>query len=221
MQLRAGSEFHDLSGIKALAFDLDGTLISSEPVWAAAKSAVAAAHGRPMPPAALLPFVGRSLRAFVTEAMQITDAADKARIIAEIEALAMQRYGAEILPIAGAAALVRALHDAGFRVALCTSASPPAIAVSLGRLGLDGAFEVMVSATTLPAGKPDRCPYDTVIARLGLDPGQVLAVEDALAGVQSAHAAGLGIVAVGAECRQFGGYGCVLCAEDIGSITLE
>ncbi len=220
MHLRSGSEMLDLTGTKAFAFDLDGTLIQSEPVWAAAKTAVAAAHGIEVGAKMLHRYVGRSLGAFVTEALGIADPESARAVAAEIETLALQGYDAKAEPIAGAAELVRALHRAGFRVAICSSAPLTAIAASLDLMSLGGIVELSVSAATLPRGKPDKAPYVEVVARLGLGAHQVIAVEDAPAGIISATAAGLPTIGVGPDAIWRGSPRCALHAMRIADIEV-
>lgn len=216
MHLRSGSEMLDLAGVAAFAFDLDGTLVDSEPVWADAKAAVARSRGIGIGEADLQPFVGRSLRDFAAEALGIAGPDAARGVVAEIERLAMRDYGARIVAISGAADLVRALHGAGFRIAICSSASPEAIAASLDLLALTGIVELAVSASTLPQGKPHAAPYLEALARLGLGPQRVIAVEDTPAGIRSAKAAGLRTVTVGPGA----GAGGVLHAARIGELVL-
>jgi mannitol-1-/sugar-/sorbitol-6-phosphatase len=49
---------------------------------------------------------------------------------------------------------------------------------------------VLVAAEDVPAGKPDPAPYRLAATRLGLDPADCLAIEDAPAGLTSARTAG-------------------------------
>lgn len=221
MHLQSGSEMLDLAGVAAFAFDLDGTLIHSEPVWAAAKTAVAAAHGIEVGEAVLRRFVGRSLGDFVSEALGIADPASARAVAAEIEAEAMRDYGARVEPIPGAAALVRMLHREGFRIAICTSASEAAIASSLDVLALAGVVELAVSAAALPQGKPHKAPYVEVLARLRLGAHEVIAVEDAPAGIRSATAAGLRTVSVGPDAGTGGSPRPVLHAGRIADLVVR
>ena len=220
MRLRSGREILDLAGVRAFAFDMDGTLAWSEPVWAAAKAQVSQACGLAIGQDTLKSFEGRSLRAFVREAMGLTDPVEARLAAGLIEGAALANYRTLVKPIPGAAAFVRALKTRGFGLALCTSASRAAIAVSLDILGLQNAFDAVVSAAELPRGKPDKAPYLEAVAQLDETLDAVLAVEDAPAGVQSAHAAGLRVIAVGPECRTFARFAPVLCAERIGEIEI-
>ncbi|MGH3672517.1 MAG: HAD family hydrolase, partial [Pseudonocardiaceae bacterium] len=62
--------------------------------------------------------------------------------------------------------------------------------------GLAQRFEVSVSTEEVAAGKPSPVVYQTVVARLGVDPSQAVAIEDSSNGLRSAATAGLGVLAV-------------------------
>ena len=96
----------------------------------------------------------------------------------------------------GLARLLDLLADAGFRLALASSSPPVLIDAVLGKLGLGKRFEAIHSAIHEERGKPDPAVYLTTCRELGVDPGRCLAFEDSPAGVRSAKAAGLTVVAV-------------------------
>lgn len=100
----------------------------------------------------------------------------------------------------GAAALLRA---AGERVpvAIVSGALRAEIDVALRLMGAEGVPRVVVAAEDVRACKPDPEGYLQGLARLsglvgGLDPSRCVAIEDSVAGVESARAAGLRVVAV-------------------------
>ncbi|MGH3908734.1 MAG: HAD family hydrolase [Pseudonocardiaceae bacterium] len=62
--------------------------------------------------------------------------------------------------------------------------------------GLAQRFAVSVSTEEVGAGKPSPAVYQTVVQRLGVDPGQAIAIEDSSNGLRSAARAGLGVLAV-------------------------
>ena len=66
----------------------------------------------------------------------------------------------------------------------------------LDRLGLQQTFEVRCSAADEVRGKPHPAVYLSAARRLGVPPEACLAFEDSVAGVRSALAAGLRVVAV-------------------------
>jgi len=197
MQVQAGTETLDLEGLEALIFDLDGTLVESEHVWAAAKSEVARLHGLSPTEADLAGFVGRRATAFAAEYLGLTDAARRAEAVDQINEIAMPRLPTELRAIPGAADLVESARAAGLRIAICSSAPMSAIRTALEVLGLADMVEATVSADGMSRGKPHRQPYVETLRMLGLRPEQALAFEDSPSGIQAATAAGIPTIALG------------------------
>lgn len=188
-----------LTSFKAVIFDLDGTLIQSEPAWESAKRRVLARLGVEVPQSVYDAFVGRGLRGFLSEVLgpdlteaRRTDLANQIGAEADVLLPQMRR------PIAGAATTVLRLRDAGLRVAVCSSSPHRHILAAMDLLGLTKVVEQVVSGADLPRGKPDPLPYLETLRQLQLAPDAAFAVEDALPGAQSAHSAGLTVVGIGA-----------------------
>jgi sugar-phosphatase len=187
-----------LTDLSALIFDLDGTLVISEPAWEAAKREVLGRYGITPSQAFLDDYVGRGLRGFLSAAFgaELTDA-DRSRIGAEIGAVADRLLPVMRQPIPGAAEFLHDCHAAGLRIALCSSSPRRHILAALAQLGVTDLAEVIVSGAELPRGKPDPLPYLESLAALGLPPAQAAAVEDAAPGFQSAREAGLPVIGIG------------------------
>ncbi|OYX17467.1 MAG: hypothetical protein B7Z04_14815 [Rhodobacterales bacterium 32-66-9] len=191
-----------LSDYRAAIFDLDGTLVLSEPAWEEAKRRVLARLGIAVPQAVYDAFVGRGLRGFLNEVLgpdlpdaRRTDLANQ--IGAEADILLPQLRQA----VPGAAAFVNRVAEAGLAVAVCSSSPSRHIVAALDQLGLSALIPTRVSGADLPRGKPDPLPYLETLRRLGLSPDKAFAVEDALPGVRSAHAAGLAVIGIGAQAQ--------------------
>jgi HAD superfamily hydrolase (TIGR01509 family) len=191
----------NLLSFRAAIFDLDGTLVISEPAWEAAKRRVLGDIGVSVTQDIYDEFVGRGLRGFLARVIgpDLTDDL-RADLIRRIEAEADSLLPQMRRPFPGAAAAVRRLATAGLRVAVCSSSPRRHIHAALEQLDLDArTVEIVVSGAELPRGKPDPLPYRETLRHLNLGPAQAFAVEDALPGAQSAHAAGLAVVGIGAD----------------------
>lgn len=201
MSVRTGGVIPDFTRFGAAVFDLDGTLVHSEPAWQQAKRQVAEAHGRAVSAATLDAFVGRCLAEFVAEILG-GDVLPEVRASAavEIERIATLELSRGVEPVPMAVEFARGLHVAGVRLAVCSSSSRYLIGSALRGLGLESEVGVIVSAADLPRGKPDALPYRTVVEGLGLEAAEVVAFEDSLPGARSAFDAGLWTVAVGPGC---------------------
>ena len=100
-------------------------------------------------------------------------------------------------PLPGAAHWVRALHEAGWRQAIASSAPRLNVDVVKAVLGFGDLIEATVSADDVHVGKPDPEVFLTAAAKLGVPPHRCVVVEDAPAGVEAAHRGGMRCIGVG------------------------
>ncbi|MGA9509003.1 MAG: HAD family phosphatase [Candidatus Sulfotelmatobacter sp.] len=99
-------------------------------------------------------------------------------------------------PVPGVVNLVRELHRNGTALAVATSASRKRTVLTLRELGLIDCFPVIVAGEEVVLGKPDAAVYRLACTRLANEPASLLAVEDAVSGIQSAVSAGLQCIGV-------------------------
>lgn len=182
----------------AAIFDLDGTLVHSEPAWETAKRRVMARLGFEVPQSTYDAFVGRGLRGFLSEVLgadlpdaRRTELANQIAAEADLLLPLMRR------PVPGAAASLLRVAEAGVRVAVCSSSPRRHIIAALEQLGVSARISVIVSGAELPRGKPDPLPYLESLRALNAQANGAFAVEDALAGVISAREAGLDVIGIG------------------------
>ncbi len=99
-------------------------------------------------------------------------------------------------PLPGAIELMRKLHEARFHQALASSTPIENIQLISEVLGLQRYLSVFVSGETVERGKPAPDIFLKAASELDMHPTQCLVIEDAVAGVQAAHAAGMPCIAV-------------------------
>lgn len=102
-------------------------------------------------------------------------------------------------PLPGSIELLRGLHEAGFAQALASSAPVENIRLISDVLGLGHFLTALVSGETVAHGKPAPDIFLKAAGELGIVPTQCLVIEDAVAGVQAAHAAGMRCIAVAGD----------------------
>jgi beta-phosphoglucomutase len=183
----------------AVLWDLDGTLVdSAEYHWRSWRDTMAA-EGLPLTYEQFLDGFGqrndRILRAWLGEDID----PDRIRRLAnakEREYRRLAREG-ELRPLPGAAEWVVRLRDQGWRQAIASSAPRANVEVMLGALRLGAAFDAMVSAEDVTAGKPDPQVFLAAARKLSTDPARCVVVEDAAAGVEAARRAGMRCIGVG------------------------
>jgi HAD superfamily hydrolase (TIGR01509 family) len=170
-------------------FDLDGTLIDSEPLVKDAHFAAIAQMGLSMSDAQFLSLVGMhreandiQLRSFYGDDFPLQDfiAATRAHV------------GERVAPLKpGAVELMARLDELALPFGLATSSRRPWVERHFAAHGLTERFAAVVTRQDCVEGKPHPEPYLNAARLLGRAPGDVLALEDSYAGVTSAHAAGL------------------------------
>jgi beta-phosphoglucomutase len=107
------------------------------------------------------------------------------------------RQSAALLP--GSMELMQSLHKAGYPQALASSAPIENIQLISEVLGLGRYLSALVSGETVPLGKPAPDIFLKAAQQLHIDPSYCLVIEDAVAGVEAAHAAGMRCIAVAGE----------------------
>ncbi len=114
----------------------------------------------------------------------------------EKEKLYRGLYQGNIEPAEGLEALLAELQNAGYRLAVATSAPPENVDFVLGNTNLHLYFDAVVDSSMVSKGKPDPEVYLKTALELGLDPSVCMVVEDSVAGIASAKAAGMKVVAI-------------------------
>jgi HAD superfamily hydrolase (TIGR01509 family) len=183
--------------VRAVIFDLDGTLIDSEPNYFLADRELLGRYGVPFTEAEKRRYIGSSNLAMMEDFVQ--------------------RYGLQVAP----AALAAEKNELYLRIAeahtpvfpqmrrfldlLVAHHVPVAVASGSGlevirrlvkQVGLDGPFAHLVSADEVAHGKPAPDVFLEAARRLGVAPAACLVVEDACPGVEAAHRAHMRCIAV-------------------------
>jgi len=177
-------------------FDMDGTLVDTEPAWVAAEYALADRHGGTWNDTHALHLVGNDLLEsgrYIREHMGID--LEPAEIV---EALLDDVIGSVEVAVPwrpGALELLDDLGRAGVPLGLVTMSYQRFVNPILSALGGD-AFDVVVTGDMVTNGKPHPEPYLTAARLLGVAPGECLAIEDSEPGTTSAVAAGCTVLVV-------------------------
>ncbi len=187
-----------MDAMSVVVFDMDGTLTDTEAVWDTVRRGLAAEEGLPWPEDATTAMMGMSTQewsGYLVSHVGLSGTAEEAaqRTIAPLQEL-YRHGGVPVLP--GAVAAVRRLAT-HWRLGLASSSPRVLIDAALEQLGIADVIEVSLSTEELDGkGKPAPDVYLEVCRRLNADPTSSVAIEDAPAGIRSAHAAGMAVIAI-------------------------
>ncbi|MCW2583802.1 MAG: family phosphatase [Klenkia sp.] len=184
----------------AFLWDMDGTLVDTEPFWAAAEQQLAREHGVAWGPAECAATVGQSPARTAAALTAAGVALDPREALAVLVEAVADRVSLGVPWMPGALELLQECHVAGHRLALVTS-SPAVIAVAVAAAadratGLD-LFDAVVTGDDVGRPKPHPEPYLRAAGLVDREPRQCVAVEDSAPGVESAVAAGCRVIRVG------------------------
>ena len=208
--------------VKAVLWDMDGTLMDSQPLWDEAFRRCCRERGGTVTEEHVAGIAGASIertRGLIAATGAAPSPEDPAaaeifsRMTAEVEAAV--RADPPILP--GARRITSMLSEVGLAQVIVTQ-SPRRIVESVAR-ALGDVFVALVTGDDGLSGKPAPAPYAAAVELLGLRPEQCVVVEDSATGAASARSNDLLVVQVGGGAKHFPGDPGLIVVRDLASIT--
>jgi phosphoglycolate phosphatase len=183
--------------LRAVVFDLDGTLIDSRLDIAEATNHVLVSSGRsPLDVAEISSYVGDGAKALLARAARIPE--DAAEMTALLDAF-LDYYAAHATVhtrLLDGAGEVLARLGAELPLALCTNKPRRTTDAVLAGLALTEVFTVVIAGDDLPRKKPHPLPIQTIAERLGAPASMLVMVGDGPQDVECGRAAGARTVGV-------------------------
>ena len=180
----------------AVLWDMDGTLVDTEPYWIETEFALADKHGGTWSTEHALNLVGLDLLdsgRYIREHMGID--LEPSEIVEELLDGVVARVEEAVPWRPGARELLAELASAGVPRALVTMSYLRFVAPVLAALP-PGTFDAVVTGDAVARGKPHPDPYLKAAAELRVDAAGCLAIEDSNTGARSAEAAGCLVLVV-------------------------
>lgn len=182
--------------LKALIFDMDGTLVHSDPVHLQAFAEILGPEGividEEMYRNSIIGHTNESIFASLLPHLPV----EEHEVYADRKEAAFRRLALELKPLDGLIELFDWADSRGIRIALVTNAPLLNATHILDILGITDRFEVKITIDQVERGKPDPLPYLTALERLGLTSTEAIAFEDSPSGMRAAKGAGLFSVGV-------------------------
>jgi beta-phosphoglucomutase len=198
-----------------LLFDLDGTLVHTDPVHFRAFNAMLATQGRSIDlDGYLTHIIGRSNAAIMAGLFPDLPVSEHRRL-ADLKEATFRALALDLKPLRGLVALLDAADVAGLPWGVVTNAPRANAEHLLAALGLRQRTRVLVIGEELARAKPDPLPYQTGLTLIGADAPLCVAFEDSASGIRSA-AAGLAVAGLTTSLRAdaLTQAGATLCAPD-------
>lgn len=184
--------------IKAVAFDMDGVLIDSEPVYLRHTVKMLKADYPQVTEEAMHPTVGmrsKEYHTFMADLLRMEEEDPEYEALLErVNSECHVDYHSIMRPeVPG---MLQALRDMGMKIALASSSPLSNIRQVLGECGITDYFDSVVSGDAFAHAKPDPEIYLCTFERLGVRPQECLVVEDSTYGVAAGAASGAFVAAL-------------------------
>lgn len=186
-----------LNQIKAVIFDLDGTLVDSMGLWKDIDIEFLSARGIAYQDNLQEMIEGMSFTetaVFFQEYYHLKETVDELKAI--WNHMAEEKYRHEVLPKPGALEFLEYLKQRGIKMGIATSNSKELVDAVNEAWHFDNYMDCIVTACSVKKGKPAPDVYLEAARQLGINPKDCLVFEDIVKGIESGKNAGMKVCAV-------------------------
>jgi HAD superfamily hydrolase (TIGR01509 family) len=183
--------------VRAVIFDLDGTLIDSEEHYLLADQRLLERYRIPFSREDKRRYIGGGNLDMMRDLKQrfaLPESVEELVALKNAIYLEIAAEGLELYP--EMKRFLDLVHGRGVPIAIASGSSPQVLEQLVGAHGLGAACEVVVSAEEVPRGKPAPDVFVEAARRLGVPPHECAAVEDSRQGVEAAARAFMRCIAV-------------------------
>jgi HAD superfamily hydrolase (TIGR01509 family) len=177
--------------LKAVLFDVDGTLVDTNYLHTVAWWEAFAQAGHDVPMAPIHRAIGMGSGRMLDSLLPGDRDTDADEAIKTSHSALYSVYWSRLRPLPGARRLLRACHDQGLRVVLASSADPDELEVLRAALDADQAIDAATSAGDVEASKPAPDLVQVALDHAEAGPEESVFIGDAVWDVRAAQKAGV------------------------------
>jgi HAD superfamily hydrolase (TIGR01509 family) len=182
--------------LKAILFDLDGTLANTDPLHFKIWQELLKEQGIDMDHETYKTQIsGRQNPEIIQDLLPHFDATESEKFAEHKEKLFRER-AQSLEPLPGFLELLEWVENQQFKTAVVTNAPRQNAHFMLKALNLKERFQTVVLGEEMTAGKPDPAPYQFCLKQLNIQPSEAIVFEDSPSGIRSAIGAGIDTIGV-------------------------
>jgi HAD superfamily hydrolase (TIGR01509 family) len=186
-----------MARVRAVLFDVDGTLLDSNDAHARSWLDVLRGHGKDVPLDLVRSKIGMGGDKLLMQLAGIDDESQEGKLLKERRtALFKAYYLPDLGPLPGARQLVERLKTRGYACAVVTSAGEAELADLLREAAVANLFDLTVDADDADRSKPDPDLVQTALDKLGVGPREAVMIGDTPYDIASAARAGVSTIAM-------------------------
>ena len=177
--------------LKAILFDLDGTLSHTNPFHYQAWKDVLQEQGITINLEIYEKTISGKLNSQIVRYFFPDFSLEEAKKLADYKEALYREIALTIQPMPGLKEFLTWIKEQKIKTGVVTNAPSENAKFMLDILGVSNSFDVVVLAEDVRKGKPDPEPYQVCLQQLGLEAKNAIAFEDSPPGIRSAVAAGI------------------------------
>ena len=177
--------------IAAILFDLDGTLVNSDPIHYKAWQEILRDYGIEIDEAFYKRHISGRINPLIVQDILPQLSLEEGQRFAEGKEVRFRELASELQPVAGLSDVLAWIDKCGLKRAVVTNAPRENAHFMLKILGLTDVFATVFLAEEAEAGKPHPAPYQMALRSLNITPESAIAFEDSPSGICSAVGAGI------------------------------
>ena len=183
--------------IKAVLYDMDGTLVDTERLGLIAWARAAEREHVDLPVEVCRSFIGRNLPGVMGILEGHFGSLEFAEKMYDLHrSIELDMYGTELTTKEGARESLEAMRDAGYQIGLVTSSRRESAERNMKRFELMEFFDCITSGEETHNGKPAPDIYLLAAQKMGVEPASCVVVEDSPNGARSGIAAGMHVMMI-------------------------